>query len=196
MISLAPVQARIDKQYIQIRPFMDIETAKQLNDMIDFVHNEKRNQNIESLLKCTIKEDLFERVDGFESDMKCIEYMAKNVISKGYEGPSYLEDVIDREKLLTTLIDDFAIPHSIHMDAASTAFYVLISDNPIPWGDSSVRMVIMLCLSNSDKETYGISFEALINILEIPDNFSMLLKAKTHEEFLGTIIDILHKKKQ
>ena len=42
---------------------------------------------------------------------------------------------------------EFAIPHSMHMDASATAIGVLVTEKPIPWGTSLVRLVLLFALS-------------------------------------------------
>ncbi|WP_245840904.1 BglG family transcription antiterminator [Propionicimonas paludicola] len=74
--------------------------------------------------------------------------MSTAMIEAGVVQPTFLDDVLDRESRSPTAFGgQFAFPHSMYPDAEESAIAVLVSDEPVDWGNSSVRLVAMLAMS-------------------------------------------------
>lgn len=107
-----------------------------------------------------------------------LELMCTRLQEEGYVGPDFLEGVLDRERRSATSFGgEFAIPHSMRMDAEATVISVLVSDKPIPWGTSSVRLVLLFALSPDGRRAFRDGLDQLIRLLGEPANIGVLLEA-------------------
>ena len=115
--------------------------------------------------------------------------MSERLLEQGYVGAHFLDDVLDRESRSSTSFGgEFAIPHSMRMDATTTAISVLVSKKGIPWGTSDVRLVLLFALAPDGRQMFRDSLDQIIRLLAETGNVSALLeRANDAEEFLAAL---------
>lgn len=149
----------------------------------------KLRANVISLLDPS----LFHRTEQVAGKLDALTLLSDSLQREGYVGRGFLADVLDRERRSPTAFGgQFAIPHSMYMDAAKTGIAVLITDTSIPWGPSAVRLVLMFAVSPEGRPVFRDVLDELIGVLNDPANIVTLLDAcHDHHGFVRRLSSLL-----
>jgi lichenan operon transcriptional antiterminator len=136
---------------------------------------------------------LFHRTEQVAGKLDALTLLSDSLQREGYVGRGFLADVLDRERRSPTAFGgQFAIPHSMYMDAAKTGIAVLITDTSIPWGPSAVRLVLMFAVSPEGRPVFRDVLDELIGVLNDPANIVTLLDAcHDHHGFVRRLSSLL-----
>lgn len=120
---------------VKISPFL---TTLDIDRVLSAVRQERdRNarRRVRTALTTLVDPQLFFHVHSVSSKEAALAMMCGKMVTAGYVEGTFLEDVLDRERRSSTSFGaEFAIPHSMYMDANATAISVMISDKGIPLG--------------------------------------------------------------
>lgn len=187
IITVIPLSRIVATPFIQIQPFLTDRDRSNLNETIELIEQRKKHEQLSFYLHKLFKPELFERVSGFSGPEECIEFMVNGNIAHGYTADNFLGCVLDREKMSSTALGSFAMPHSILMNASRTAFHVLISEKAIPWGGNHVKLVILMCFNKNERHIFNLIFEPLIEVLNERECVKKLCAAKTYDDFIAVL---------
>lgn len=191
IISILPLEKTTHIPVVQITPFFTSIDQRALFQKINALKKEKERSEFNGYLRQLFKPDLFEKVQGFHDYVECIEYMVEKLVRQGYTNPDFLSDVLEREHLSSTAFKRFAIPHALDMKAHRTAFYVVICNKPVLWGNQSVSIVIMMCFNKNDRAIFHKVFEPLTMILNETDKLKRLTNTDSYDAFIETLVSML-----
>lgn len=191
IISTLPINKVTSLPIVQINIFMNQKDQSFLKENIEKIRKEKQRREFETYLRMLIIPEFFEVKKGFKSYKECIDHMVKNMVSLGYVDNTFKKDVLEREKMSSTAFGSFAIPHAMKMYAHKTGINVLISENPIPWNEKSVNLVIMMCFNKSERYMFNEIYEPITMILSEAENVKKVLAVRTYEEFIETMVSLL-----
>ena len=191
IISTLPINKVTSLPIVQINIFMNQRDQNFLKEKIEQIRKEKQRREFETYLRMLIIPEFFEVKKGFKSYKECIDHMVKNMVSLGYVDNTFKKDVLEREKMSSTAFGSFAIPHAMKMYAQKTGINILISENPIPWNDKSVNLIIMMCFNKSERYMFNEIYEPITMILSEAENVKKVLAARTYEEFIDTMVSLL-----
>ena len=107
-------------------------------------------------------ESFFETETEGETPEKIICYMAQKLIEQEIVPNDFLEEVLRREKQMSTsFMNGYAIPHAFYCNGSSESFIsVCRMKNPVYWNGIQVRWVFMMGLKSEEKkEALGIYSE-------------------------------------
>lgn len=137
--------------------------------------------------------NLFHHREQVASKLDALTLLSRTLEREGYVARGFLADVLDRERRSPTAFGgQFAIPHSMYMDAAKTGIAVLVSETPIPWGPSSVRLVLMLAVSPDGRPVFRDVLDELIGVLNDPASIVALLDScDDHHRFVRRLSRLL-----
>lgn len=98
------------------------------------------------------------------------ERINKLLLEKKFVNEKFLDKLIERENIVSTAIDDLAIPHSMNTEeecVLESCISVVISEEPILWGTTYVNYVFLIALKNKDrlffKDVFGIITSAFMD---------------------------------
>ena len=123
------------------------------------------------------------------SKEEVIHYMCHKLFENGYCLEDFEKRILERESLSSTVIQNFAIPHTVKMQEINSCMYILINDVPIEWGETSIQLVIMLCFSPADRQLFNTIFDPLAITLLNRSTVKELLTISTPEEFLDVLVN-------
>lgn len=145
-----------------------------------------------TMLRTLIDPSLFVHVPHVSTKREALEVMCLRLEQQGYVDSGFLDDVLDRERRgATSFGAAFAIPHSMRMNARATGVSVLISDRGIPWGTSTVRVVLLFALSETGRQTFRDVLDEIIRVLGEPGVVEAVGGASSAEEFLAVMDDVI-----
>lgn len=77
----------------------------------------------------------------------------------------------------------------MNMDCFRTAISVLISDEPIVWGESNVRMVALFALSPTGRQVFRDVLDAFVAVLAEPSRIQRIVgSADNYEHFVAAVL--------
>ena len=68
-----------------------------------------------------------------------------------------------------------------------------MNDKAIPWGDTSVHLVMLISINEKDIMTFNTIYSSIIDLLLDDESFDEMLKSKTFDE-LSVYLEIMFKK--
>lgn len=157
----------------------------------------ERDRNIRRRIRTTlttlIDPALFVRLPSAVSREDALALLCERMLRAGYVEEGFLADVLDRESRSSTAFGgEFAIPHSMHMDAPATAISVMVADQPIPWGSSLVRLVFLFALSPDGRQTFRDVLDELTRLLSDGGQTRELIEAGTDaDHFMAALVGLL-----
>lgn len=124
-----------------------------------------------------------------------LEEMVESLKSKNIVGDEFLNSVIERERLGSTVLGTgIAIPHPLGLMAKETKIVIRILDNPIKWDQKqSVHAVFLLCISKNDYEEAINIYELLVELVR-EEYGEKLAALKDFTDFISLANQILKKK--
>lgn len=124
-----------------------------------------------------------------------LEEMVESLKNKNIVGDEFLNSVIERERLGSTVLGTgIAIPHPLGLMAKETKIVIRILDNPIKWDQKqSVHAVFLLCISKNDYEEAINIYELLVELVR-EEYGEKLAALKSFTDFTSLANDILKKK--
>ncbi|MGN1398799.1 MAG: BglG family transcription antiterminator [Erysipelotrichaceae bacterium] len=184
---ITTIEFDADVPSIVVHPFLSVEDIDCIEKKIKILSNRKKNKTLRKNLFHIFNEKLFIKNKQFDNEKEAIHYMCGILEENGFIDKDFEQRVISRENLSSTAFGDYAIPHPIVLSAKKTAIFVLINENPIPWWDSQVNFVFLICINVNEKELFRDFFFSICNIMLNDKIKQKLLKTNDFEQFIQTI---------
>lgn len=174
---------------VQVSPLLGRADLDRISDAARQARRAKSAARIRWTLTELLDPRLFLRVSSITKE-DALTVMCETLVSEGVAGPDFLEGVLARERLSSTAFNgSIAVPHSLHMNCRRTAISVLISDEPIRWGESEVQMIALFALSPTGRQVFRDVLDAFIAVLAERDATVRIVNASgTYEEFVPAVL--------
>lgn len=193
IVSTVPPDGPASAPVITIHP---LPTREDLDRVTHAVRSERERtirRRIRSTLSTLIDPALFVHREASITQEEALSLLADRLVTAGYTEEHFLTDVLDRESRSSTAFGgDFAIPHSMRMDAHATAIAPLVCDEGIPWGNSRVRLVLLFALSPDGRQTFRDVLDEVTRLLSQGQHVAELIGAGSDpHRFMATFMDLL-----
>jgi lichenan operon transcriptional antiterminator len=137
------------------------------------------------ILPGLFRDDLFVPDLNVHSPEEAIRCLCSRLEDAGLVPGGYVDGVLERERLMSTSVGNLlAIPHSVRMEALSSAVAVGMLKRQIPWGEHRVRLVMLFALKKGDRDQARAFYEAVGRLVEDPSKIDRLLGVGNYGEFL------------
>lgn len=178
---------------VVVSPLLPRPDIAAVSTMVNAELDRNMRRRIRTTLFTLIDPALFMCTHSVATKEDALALMSERLVAQGYVGDRFLADVLDRERRSSTSFGgEFAIPHSMRMDASATAISVLVSAKGIPWGSSLVRLVFLFALSPDGRQAFRDGLDQIIKLLSEPGNVSALVAAGSDADtFLAALRDLL-----
>lgn len=191
LISTLPLSKIYNFETVVINPFNFSREVQKLSNKINEIKKNKSRKEFENYLRQMITVELFEKNNYLFDFKKCIEYMSYKFEKYGYVNPQFKDDVFDREQMSSTAFGNFAIPHTMKMNAKKTGLNIIISNEPIAWQNNNVNLVIMMCFNKNERYVFNEIYEPITMILSNHNNVEKVLETQDYEDFINTMVNLL-----
>lgn len=178
------------KNCVLISNFFNEIDKDNITLMINKLKKAKEKDKIIILLKTLIEPRLFSLHTTYDSKEDAINEMSYSLKKLGYVQEEYKQKVLDREKISSTDFGMIAIPHPIDYYANKTVIEVSILKTPIFWEKSFVKIIFMVCINKQDFSNFANIFSFLTQIYSNNSNLDRLVKVKSYDEFMDTMISL------
>lgn len=178
---------------VTISPLLRREDVERVSDAVRAERQRAARQEIRSSILTMVDPKLFHRLPGVATKEEALELMCRTMRAEGVTTASFYEDVLDRENRSSTAFGgQFAIPHSMRMNAHRPGISVMVTDKGIPWGASNVRLVVLFAVSPDSGRLFRDVLDGFIRVLAEPANITTLLAAgDSHATFVRTLAGLL-----
>lgn len=189
LISTKPFIESGDVKTVNISMFLNVMDVGMIEKAILQINSEKKSQEFINNMHTLTKKEFYKHLNKDMTKVELLTKMCNELVEAGYANDTFLKDVLEREKLSSTHYENCAIPHTIRMRQKKSCISICILDTPIIWNKHETNLVIMLCLTPSDKEIFYNLFETLSTLLTNKGFVQKLLETKTYEEMCELIIN-------
>ncbi|GAE03261.1 hypothetical protein CBO05C_2951 [Clostridium botulinum B str. Osaka05] len=192
VISTVQLNAPLQTDVIIVPPFL---TEREIDNINNKILNFKRKKEQFYLKKQLIQlfnphifyENLYLN-DAFEM----IEYIGKEMVEYGFVKESYIDDVIERERMSYTVFNNnVAVPHSMHMNALKSSISIVINHKPVKWGEHHVQIIAMIAFNKKERNLFVDIFDNFIRIISEPENVEKLIRSTDYSTFINTLASLM-----
>lgn len=191
VISTIPLTQIINTPSICLSYFYSQKEEQRLSSMIAELEKKKRQNKYEYYLRQLIIPELFEIKNDFPTYIQVFDYMTENLHRLGYVDSDFQNEILERELLSTTAFGNFAIPHSMKMNAKKTGISVMISERPIDWNGHYVQLVLLMCFNKNQRRIFNEIYEPLTVTLSEPENVKAMIACKTYDDFIAKLTSMI-----
>lgn len=188
ILSTIPLKGAVGMPNITINPFLTSADAGIIERTITQLKETKKINTFYQELRKLLFPQFVEHINKPLSKEETIHYMCRKLYENGFCPEDFEQRILEREALSSTVIQNFAIPHTVKMQEINSCMYILINDTPIDWDSSQIQLVIMLCFSPADRQLFNTIFDPLAITLLNRSTVRELLNIRTPEEFLNVLI--------
>lgn len=189
ILSTIPLQGAIGVPSIAINPFLTSTDAGIIERTIGQLKETKKINTFYQELRKLLVPQFVEHINKPLSREEAIHYMCNKLFENGYCQEDFETRILERESLSSTVIQNFAIPHTVKMQEINSCMYILINDVPMEWGETSIQLIIMLCFSPADRQLFNTIFDPLAITLLNRSTVKELLTISTPDEFLNVLMN-------
>lgn len=173
---------------VTVNPFLRADDLDKIRKKIYGIQKEKKKKNLrETLMRMTSPEMFFiNRI--YHSQEQVLKAMISDMERQGYVGPSFMEEVKERENHSSTAFGRLAVPHALELNALKTGIYIVNSEKPIEWGENLVNLILLFAINCEDRVLFHEVFDNLVVLLLENQNLDLVLKSRSYEEFIDAIM--------
>lgn len=169
---------QIQKKYLKLR---SIESKK------SFLSDYESNY-MSKLLNELINDSVY-FYDGFESKNECLEFLISQCEVINTDSFKFKESIIEREKMgSTSVYTGVAIPHADPRFVKQSQFLIARLRKPIQWDLNSVRIIVLIAISEKDTIIFKDLLVKLLQTLGEPNVIKDLLNKNKENDFKDSLI--------
>ncbi|MCM3717815.1 BglG family transcription antiterminator [Fictibacillus phosphorivorans] len=185
ILSTVPVSEDSAVPVLEINALLSEDDVEKVNAYISSKYlNEDQKKSFEKLQNFFHEELFFTEIDNKDS-IGVIKSMSYTLNTKGFVDDSYVDSVLDREKISPTSIGNLvAIPHPIKQNALDSCIAIGILKKPIKWGEHKVQLVLLLALNEKDKNEFNSLFDRIWKLVQDKKLVAELCKAANFNEII------------
>lgn len=176
---------------VQIALFFNENDRLQILNMIEYLRKEKRKNKFEACLHKIIIPEFFEKVTGIRTENDCINYMADKMVKHGYVKTTFKDEIFERERMSSTAFKNFAIPHTMKLNAKKTGINIITSEEEILWNCQPVNIILMMSFNKNERHIFNEIFEYITMILIEKNNVKKLIACNNYNDFIKVMVSML-----
>jgi len=169
-----------DVPVILCRNFLDYHEKEKLLTVV----REEEVRSVRTYFKKLFRPSLFFTDMELGQPQEILRFMCGQLKEQGYVREDFLEGVLEREKIASTVFAmGFAVAHAMENTAVKSAVCVCILKERISWGDCSVKIVFLLALAPNWNENMMPVYNVMIGSLMKAGSIHQLSKIKDCRAF-------------
>lgn len=170
----------LGKEVIQLSHVLDDEDIKSIEDKLSQTY-------LEHYLKSLFHPQIFYAKMVCKNKSELLEQVTGDMVKWQFITPEDQDEILKREKISSTEISDLvAVPHCISKQSKN-AIAICALKNPIKWGKSRVKLVIVACLDSEIKENKHV-FPFINSRTKRAERVNLLCECYTLEDWTDILI--------
>lgn len=190
ILTTQPVAHALDIETTEISMFFAHTDEAAVFQTLNRLDQIRYRNNFQFFILNLIREEFFTANMAVEEPEKIISDMCDKLYARGYVKENFKEGVLKRERLSpTSFFHSFAIPHNMsHQETIHSAISTAILKQPVQWGSYEVRFVLLLAITEENRNFLKIFFDWLDDIVSNPEKFARLLEVQDYQSFVNTLL--------
>lgn len=190
ILTTQPVAHALDIETTEISMFFAHTDEAAVFQTLNRLDQIRYRNNFQFFILNLIREEFFTANMAVEEPEKIISDMCDKLYARGYVKENFKEGVLKRERLSpTSFFHGFAIPHNMsHQETIHSAISTAILKQPVQWGSYEVRFVLLLAITEENRNFLKIFFDWLDDIVSNPEKFARLLEVQDYQSFVNTLL--------
>lgn len=190
ILTTQPVAHALDIETTEISMFFAHTDEAAVFQTLNRLDQIRYRNNFQFFILNLIREEFFTANMAVEEPEKIISDMCDKLYARGYVKENFKEGVLKRERLSpTSFFHGFAIPHNMsHQETIHSAISTAILKQPVQWGSYKVRFVLLLAITEENRNFLKIFFDWLDDIVSNPEKFARLLEVQDYQSFVNTLL--------
>ena len=190
ILTTPPVAHALDIETTEISMFFAHTDEAAVFQTLNRLDQIRYRNNFQFFILNLIREEFFTANMAVEEPEKIISDMCDKLYARGYVKENFKEGVLKRERLSpTSFFHGFAIPHNMsHQETIHSAISTAILKQPVQWGSYEVRFVLLLAITEENRNFLKIFFDWLDDIVSNPEKFARLLEVQDYQSFVNTLL--------
>lgn len=156
----------LDSHFIKMSPIYNDSQRDILSKEINKLTAMNKKQLMRDYLDQYLSEELFFpncTTTDRESALRKVTHQLEDL---DYVEPLFYERILHRENLASTAFGDFAIPHSIEMDAMKTSVSVILLPEGLEWEEGkTVYLILLMTINRRDMAFFRFFYEEVIQYI-------------------------------
>lgn len=190
ILTTQPLTHTLEIMTAEVSMFFDYKDESVVFQILNRLDQIRYKNNFQFFILNLIREEIF-TVDMVEDQPeKIISAMCDNLYLRGYVKEGFKESVLKRETLSSTsFFHGFAIPHNMsNQFTIHSAISTAILKQPVQWGQYEVRLVLLLAITEENRNLLKIFFDWLNGVVTDPEKFAKLLEVQDYKGFVSTLL--------
>lgn len=190
ILTTQPVAHALDIETTEISMFFAHTDEAAVFQTLNRLDQIRYRNNFQFFILNLIREEFFTANMAVEEPEKIISDMCDKLYARGYVKENFKEGVLKRERLSpTSFFHGFAIPHNMsHQETIHSAISTAILKQPVQWGSYEVRFVLLLAITEENRNFLKIFFDWLDDIVSNPEKFARLWEVQDYQSFVNTLL--------
>lgn len=192
VISTIELPATLDAELIVVSPFLKESEIDNINKKILKLKRKKEHNQLKKQLIQLFNPHIFHQNFYQKDAFQMIRSIGAKMVDYGFIEDSYIDDVIEREKMSSTVFNNtVAVPHSMHMNALKSSISIVINDKPIEWGNHHAQIIALIAFNKKERDIFLDIFDNFIRIISEPENVEQLIHSKNYNQFIDTLVSLI-----
>lgn len=165
---------------------------QKIKNMVESIVDKNKKQEIENSIRKFVRSDLFFFDVGLKTKDEVFERINKLLLEKKFVNEKFYDKLVERENIVSTAIDDLAIPHSMNTEeecVLRSCISVILSKEPISWGTTSVNYVFLIALKNEDRSFFKDVFGIITSAITDNKTKKELLSCNEYDSFIQLFVN-------
>ena len=190
ILTTQPLTHTLEIMTAEVSMFFDYKDEAVVFQILNRLDQIRYKNNFQFFILNLIREEFFTVNMVEEQPEKIISAMCDNLYSRGYVTEGFKESVLKRETLSSTsFFHGFAIPHNMsNQYTIHSAISAAILKRPVKWGQYDVRLVLLLAITEENRNLLKIFFDWLNGVVSDSEKFSKLLEVQDYKDFVSTLL--------
>lgn len=180
---------------VSINPFILPKDLKKIEDRINQISITRQKDKNNSYIKRYFSEELYYNQINFSDKNveEIIQLLSQKLIDKNYVKPSYINKLLEREKMApTSFPSGIAVPHTVELDADATKIVIATLQTPIMWKGHEIKLVALTAINKNEAKIFNEFFQQMIEVTSETLNVDQLSKSNSFGEFINKMSVLLH----
>lgn len=166
---------------------------RMISSVIDSIKSKRKYKVLKSYFSQFFFPDLFFLSEAKRSKKQVLQFLLDTLKTKGYINQDFIDALYDREQACPTNFNDFAIPHSIKMNAEKSCISVYIATKGIEWAkEKTIHIVYLIAINKADQLIFKDLYETLIHLLNDNEFLSEVIRCSNFAQFKKTMLTAAH----
>lgn len=190
ILTTQPIVHSLDITTVEISMFLDYKDEAAVFQTLNRLDQIRYKNNFQFFILNLMREEIFTFDLEGKNPEEIISSMCDMLYSRGYVKPDFKEGVLKRESLsATSFFHGFAIPHSMTNESTiHSAISTAILKKPVKWGNYEVRFVLLLAITEENRNLLKIFFDWLNDVTSHAEKFGKLLEVRDYQSFVSTLL--------